>query len=405
MNTAELLPWLRIKPDALRPVKLALLGAIGLVQALVCPPPTAWATDQVVQAGTHDVADIEARSYDVRVEKKSASNRVFVLESNPETIPPVGKILLLKRGEDPSLGLRVLKAYPEKNQFAAKIMRSYPYSPEPANIGIGDIFLALEKVSDIIAPAPTMQDQADLKELEAGLPPEEPPTPSPPLPERQEEQEPQEKQAQQQQQEDEPVIETPVEPENADQPEEPEEKDDGASESADDSLAVDEIEDLDPYRNWLTLGGGIHTNAGQRFNGFDIAYGRTVGKSLFQKDASLQDSLVTEMRLSLYNTSGQVATSGTIDAYRIIMSAGTFRYNLTFSNQIALFGYVGLAYNYATVTAQSTSNGADEYNRAIELSGLIPAVGAGLIFRVGPNWDARVDAGYDVVSLGLMLRF
>jgi hypothetical protein len=61
------------------------------------------------------------------------------------------------------------------------------------------------------------------------------------------------------------------------------------------------------------------------------------------------------------------------------------------------------------VSATSTVSSQDTANVLAHLdtnaNGLVPIGGAGLLFRTGPNWLARVDFGTDFVGLGLVLKF
>jgi hypothetical protein len=109
--------------------------------------------------------NIEARSFDVRVAKRSKSAKTYLFEDINQARTRVGKILLLRRDSQPVMAFRIVKTYyPAKNEFAAKQVRTYG---DIAKIEPGSSYSGLEKVSDVVAPPPTAQDRADLKELES----------------------------------------------------------------------------------------------------------------------------------------------------------------------------------------------------------------------------------------------
>ena len=59
--------------------------------------------------------------------------------------------------------MRVLRNYPQSQQFAAKVIKKYEgFDAIPLDVSL----TAVEKMGDYGAPAPTTQDEADLKELE-----------------------------------------------------------------------------------------------------------------------------------------------------------------------------------------------------------------------------------------------
>jgi hypothetical protein len=71
-----------------------------------------------------------------------------------------------------------------------------------------------------------------------------------------------------------------------------------------------------------------------------------------------------------------------------------------FGENFGIFFYGGLMQNFVTqVSANATAD------VQASLQSIVPAVGTGLLFRVGPSWEARVDLGYDMLALGLVLRF
>ena len=55
---------------------------------------------------------------------------------------------------------------------------------------------------------------------------------------------------------------------------------------------------------------------------------------------------------------------------------------------------------------KSHSEGDDaEHSGADNLGGVRPALGLGILFLVGPNWNVRLDLGIENIGAGLVLRF
>src|SRR4051812_35215047 len=108
-------------PGAVKSVLLiVLIVFLGLLRGLVAAEPAAPA---------ETLPDIEARTFDLRIVRKSKSGRVILFESGREALPKIGRILLLKRGDQPAVVVRVLKIYPDQGAFAAKGLRNYPAAP------------------------------------------------------------------------------------------------------------------------------------------------------------------------------------------------------------------------------------------------------------------------------------
>src|SRR4051812_27629486 len=66
--------------------------------------PSALAAEDVEP----QLPEIEARSFDITVSKRSSTKRIYLADT-PVELPRVGKILLLKRGDEPVIALKVLK--------------------------------------------------------------------------------------------------------------------------------------------------------------------------------------------------------------------------------------------------------------------------------------------------------
>ena len=112
--------------------------------------------------------DIEAKTFDVKVMRRSRSGNVYVFETSEEQPLHTGKILLLREGIQPVMAFRVLRDYSDKNQFAAKWVRRYRGIDQ---LNPSTSYLAIEKIADREAPPLTVQDRAELKEVESEIPP------------------------------------------------------------------------------------------------------------------------------------------------------------------------------------------------------------------------------------------
>ena len=333
--------------------------------------------------------EIEARSYDSKTVRRSTSNRTYLLDSPEGVEPRVGRVVLLKESDAPVMGLRVLKTYPDKKQFAAKRIRKYGSRDILED---GSSFKTIEKLNDIGAPPPqSIQDKRDLNELEKTT---QPPSPAEGLVvggKSEKNYDP------------ELDIETSPPPEGAVDSEGSEGDPTFNSEQDEDTsdLTVDEIFPIDTNHQWLTAefayianyaaGGGY-----SYYTGGGLRYGITVGKMIFLERPKVQDSFVIEGGLFLYKILNYVQQN---DAYTVVPLIATGRYNIQFSDTYAIFLYGGLVKSFVAGSAQSTG---DTVN---SLSGVIPAVGAGMLFGIGPHWDLRLDAGLDMIGVGLVLRF
>lgn len=342
--------------------------------------------------------DIEARVFDVKVAKRSASTKTYLFDDVAGSEPPLGKILLLRRDSEQIMAFRVVKLYPEKKQFAAKRVRTYGFHRviEP-----GSTFSALEKVGDVVIPPPTAQDKADLKELESkpgdipppppdAVPPAPATTPPPTAPGPEVQAFDSDLDAGNS-----PPPAGAVDSENAkDSPTVPD--DDEDDETSHFGMAIEEVVPLDPNSQWLTATFAYFNNGGSYFAGAGMRYGLSLGKMLFLRKPRLQDSIVLEAGLFFYKITTFVSTG---DSYSVMPLVGTARYNILFGENFGIFFYGGLVQNVVT----SATNGTTAAQTALQT--VLPAAGTGLLFRVGPSWESRVDLGYDMLGLGLILRF
>lgn len=322
--------------------------------------------------------DIRAATFDLKVIRRSTSNKVYLLESASNSMPKTGRILLLKRESVPFMAFRVLKTYPENRQVAAKRIKRYGNHRflEP-----DQVFLAIEKISEFAPPAPTVQDKEDIQELEKkeGLKVSA----------------------------FDPDLDSSTSPSsNKDgDKEDPSIKTDEEKDGEDSHLAVtiEEPQILDHNHHWLTAGFGFVRNAGPPATGGsyyfaagNIRYGLTLGRIVFFDQPRLQDSIAIEVGAYLYKALN-FATQG--DAYTLTSGVATLRYNINFSESFGIFFYGGVMMGYVFTSSQGQSSVISSLNS------LGPAAGGGVIFQLGPNWYARVDLGLDALGLNLLLRF
>lgn len=339
-----------------------------------------------------DLPEIEARTYQFEVVRKSRSNRVILMRSlthpGEGALPSDRRILVLKQNEtaEPTLALRVLKVFPDQGIFAVKRVRTYSSNPP---LLPGEAYLGVEKISDIFPetkPALTEQDQTDLNELEKtmGLNPPDPPAEETPA------QEPAQS----------PEELPPPPPEEPLPSEEPADK----AEEDDESLlglSVDEFTPFERNRNAITAGIAFLQNGGNYFAGAGLRYGFMAFRNPFFRRNSVQDSVMIEGGFYSYRILNHVIEN---DSYTVIPLIWTLRYNLYFSESFGMFFYSGLTYNMASATSELPDPDT-ALQTASDLSGVVPAAGAGFIFGIGPNWEARFDAGMELVGLSLTLRF
>jgi hypothetical protein len=428
MHNYRIFSWPCIKPNTARDVKLALpkrgvwLALLWLTLAQVCaaedlpPPPSSNPSPD-----SSPLPDIIAKTYDLSVVKRSNSNKIYILNDKSDGIPAEGRMLLLKKDEEPIMALRVLKLYPDKKEIAAKWLRKYG---EHHILENNDAFLAIEKVSDIIPPPPTPQDNADIKELEGQgskasavipPPPPLPVTPAtasaapavvdnpPPPPDGA-------KPAAATALPSDPDLDGGTPPANGDESDgkaaalldSPSEKDkeDQEDETA---LSVEEVKEMDPFRHWLTAGFGWVRNSNNPsvggsylFSAGNLRYGITIAKRVMLDQKYAQDSFVLEAGFMLYKGLNYVTTG---DAYTVVTGLAELRYNVMFGTGFGLFIYTSFLQSFVLSTVSATAAAVAALN-----STQIGA-GGGILFQIGPSWYTRVDIGFDQMNLNLVLRF
>jgi hypothetical protein len=161
------------------------------------------------------------------------------------------------------------------------------------------------------------------------------------------------------------------------------------------AVYVDEHEELDPNWNWLSLEFGYFKNA-QYFAGGGVRYGLKLVNNLFFDSRSSQDSLALEGGVFYYKTLNYPEDG---EMYNIVPIVGTLRYNILANENFGIFFYGGMMKNFIASSVSGTDEG------FAQLGSVVPAVGGGLTFRIGPNWETRVDLGSDMIGAGLVLRF
>lgn len=450
-------PWNGIKSRLFAPWKTFLFRLpLALALALLQPATAANYVNPDTQVFSQHETDvfpapildetippIEARTYEVKIKREAESGRSFLFEDPTGAKPVVGNIILLKRGTEPVMAFRVLRNQVEKKEFIAKRVRRYGNA---FRMPAGEAFTAVERVTELaLPPPPTMEDQQDMKELAgdgdadyaanpdagagdpgtaggAGAPSGGGPAPGGT---------------------DDATLDglasngaagsgdPALSGGGADEPAggaggNGGAGDDGAPDGpppeggpvgeADFNLsgesdvsdpgsvtAIDEIDPLDRHRQALsaefgTFRGAIQPDADTApyYTGIGLRYGLTLGRMVLVRRAKVQDSFVLEGGAFVYRVNNFLETG---DSYTVVPLIATGRYNLFLNETFGIHFYGGIA---RTVVAGSTDGTTEGLDR---LQAFTPAFGGGLLFRLGPHWHARVDAGLDMIGAGLMISF
>jgi hypothetical protein len=351
------------------------------------PPPPQPAkkpipdNDDDTRSHSGELPPIEARTYDLKVVRRSNSNKVYLFEDLALKEPQVGRILLLKKDDENIMAFRVLKAYPQDKMVAAKRVRRYRKHRFLEN---GDQFLTIEKVSDVAPPPNSPEDNLDLAELEKKEEIKEEPAP--------------------------PAIDSDLDQAVIPEPSD-ENKNNSPAVDLEDidqdpdshlALTVEEPQMFDHSIHWLTAGFGFVRNNGPpsdggsyNFSAGNIRYGVSVARLVFLGQPHLQDSIVLEGGMYLYKA---ISFADKNDAYTIASFVGTIRYNILFSESFGIFFYAG------AMGSRVLSSVSGQDSVVSSLSSTLPAGGAGLLFQVGPSWYIRADLGLDSMGLNLLLR-
>ncbi len=363
--------------------------SVLLSQKLSWSDPTASSSSQEEQSLDSDpppepednevLPDIIAKSFAVKVLDRSQSNRIYLFEDLSQSQLEAGRILLLKREDESIMAFRVLKSYPEKNAFAAKRVRRYKHHRILEN---GEAFAALEKISDKNI-ATTPQDKNDLEELEQHKIQLKAMAYDPELDEGT----------------------SPV-PENENDKKYQEENSSEVDDLEQNTVPETSIEEpgiIDHYVHWLSAGIGFiknnnspTTGGTHYYSSGNLKYGISLGRLLFLDQPQFQDSLTLEVGISLYKALNYTTLG---DAYGVTGLMSSLRYNIFFSESLALFFYSGVLVNRVISSTQGNNNSKNA------LEGIFPAGGIGFLFQVGPSWYTRFDIGYESVFMGLVLHF
>ncbi|MBL7715989.1 MAG: hypothetical protein JNL01_11035 [Bdellovibrionales bacterium] len=340
--------------------------------------------------------DIRARSFDVSSDRASKSGRVYLMNDLNEARPFPGRILLLREGKTPIMAFRVLRNYPEKKKFAARVVRRYP----GLDVLPGDQpFMALEKVSDLGPMKPTQQDRVDLSELEKGMGI----TPTPPSSIGSV------RGGSAQAQEYDPELDAGSSPppsgdfdsDTRSDPPSLDETIDQLEEEAEE-LVVDEIEPLETHRSSFSLEYGLIRHIRSRTadgdsqalnSGVLLRYGLNLGRMILIRKHEVQDTFTVEGGMGMY-TYGEGN-----QRYSLMSNPITVRYTINFNNNIGFFAYGGILLSNI-LSAQNASDAA-----VAGMSSPLPAGGIGILGSIGPSWNIRIDAGFDMLAFGLMLSF
>lgn len=349
-----------------------------------------------------DLPDIEAQVFDVELSDWSSNQRVYLFEDLDALAPPPGRIILVRRDDQNVLAFRVIRSYGDRQQFAAAVVRIY----ELGAVEIGDRLTGIYKIrdlSDSFDDVEGFEDELNEVEDAEGIA----------ISEGEEESYPDI--------EDEDVAE---EPEPRDLPELPSvmaydpDLDAGSSppplgavdsETQDIDLAsdfnpyaVDEIRPFDTDRHWLSANIGFFKNSTSNdqqngmYSGAGLRYAYMVGRQVLVDTPLVQDSFAAEIGLANYTVAN---FEDETDSYSVLPIHATLRYNLLLQEDLSAFLYGGILKNQVLSSVEGTAQAESS------LSSFLPALGAGLMFRIGPKWHIRADVGMDLIGGGLVLRF
>ncbi len=337
------------------------------------PPPA---------ADGEKLPDITAKVYDLTIIGRSRSQKVYMAKNNVRQAPNPGRIILLKQELRNIMAFRVLKAYPNTQQFAIKRVRVYPGYP---NLNPGVTFRAIEKIADYFPPPPTEQDKRDLRELEGNL--EDPTAALEELPSNTDDE-----------------NQAPAPPDPGLSQREAQVLDETEDQDPDDLVIVEEPVITDFNFHSLTLQFGQFRNynvnaISSTYGGGGLRYGYSFAHMIFLNKSRLHDSFTLEGGIALYRIINYDDDDETNDTYTLVPVIGTLRYNILFGESYGFFVYGGMLKN----TVVSQVSGVEE--DVIQLGSTLPAFGVGGMMQVGPNWELRVDLGLDFIGAGLVLRF
>lgn len=340
---------------------------------------------------------IRAKAYPLLSSRSSNSGRIYLFDDVDSTRPAPGKILLLRQDKSFVAGLRVLRTYLDRKQVAARVVKTYPEFPE---IPIGTTFSTAEKVGSLNLPKLTaeekrkedLMDKQDLKEIESTF--DAPINPKQTLTEKEDRLSP-----------DPTIPDFDPELDAGTQQKPPSDFEAEDEEGVDPSqlenpLEIHEIEPLDDSKNMFSVSFGIirsRTTGGgiAPFRTGALRYSRQVLSDIFQNSPTLQDDLSLEGSIFIYQVLNPTAGS----AVTAMPVGATLRYTLNVRNDYGIFVYGGGTYSQAISSVKVSATGINQ------IRGPVAAFGVGVFVNVGPSWFARMDLGYDTLSVGLSLKF
>ena len=327
----------------------------------------AMGTQALAQAlDDEQLPDIEVRALSVTVEKMSTNRKVLQLTTTDEA-PRPRQLILIKGDGLPRIALRVIRNYEAADlgnsaaRFAAQRVRVYDNSFRPE---LGRTYGGILKLRDIelaIEP-PAKAEAAPVLE----------PAPA----------------------ESETVAEEQMSAEEITEEEERELK----------ILAYEEPPNYEPDHDAFGLAaslvrlGDIVPGTFLYLRAAGLRYSRTFSHPVWWNAPGLQDSLSFDFS-ALLGTRLEFAAAG--DSYQILTTLSWLRYNLNFSEDLSVFAYTGLT-KALVLSAVSTG---DEALARQQIGLIMPALGVGAQFRVGPQWYLRLDIGIEQAGASLMLRY
>ena len=345
-----------------------------------------------------DLPEIEARQYEIGVVRTSGSGRVYLMEDRYQSKPRVGKVLLLKENilAAPTMAVRVIRVYENKNQFAVKRIKRY------GNIDAlqpSKSLVAIEKIAEL-KPYQTVEDEelkdeAELDELE-----------HPEIKEaiasanEQTKKEVTGSKRQRAFSKDLPTtkkFDSELDAEaKGDTKQEIEDTTDEAE-----SYVARENGYLDPDRHLFGVDFASVINVNETgttmyYSAAAFRYGFTFSRKSFFFGNNFQDSMTLEAMVYYYKAYN---LDGVLDSYTLLPFSGILRQNFHLSESLTIFAYGGVLYNYVLGNLGGSSTTIDA------LSGLRIAAGGGLLMKIGPRWNIRMNGGIDSICLGIALRF
>jgi hypothetical protein len=179
------------------------------------------------------------------------------------------------------------------------------------------------------------------------------------------------------------------------------------------SIMVEEVKHFDDDSNSLSVGVGLYRNLLNSYSctpqcttppttvaiynsaGF-VRYSRTLVHRIHFKSKNWQDDLTVDGTLGFYKYLG---TSSNGDTYTVVPASLALRYTLLPNEDFGFFVYAGFVQNVVVQTINA------DPNVQSGLNSFLPDIGVGMLFRIGPSWYMRGDAGVDLFGVSISLRF